>query len=54
VKKFLESLRQDEGQDIVEYGLLAAFISISAVLVIKILGPLLVPLYQSVKAALTP
>jgi len=54
VKKFLLAFRSDEGQDIVEYGLLAAFISISAVLVIKLIGPLLEPLYESVKVALTP
>ena len=47
-------LRRDEGQDTVEYGLLAAFISIFALLAIKAIGPLVNTLYESVKKAITP
>jgi Flp pilus assembly pilin Flp len=47
-------LRRDEGQDTVEYGLLAAFISISALLAIKAIGPLVNTLYESVKTAIAP
>lgn len=38
----------DEGQDVVEYGLLAAFISIAAVLTLSLIGPLVDNLYQEV------
>ena len=41
----------DSGQDTVEYGLLAAFISIAALLAIKAIGPLVESLYQQVAAA---
>ena len=46
-------IQDDEGQDMVEYALLAAFISIVAVAVIKLIGPLLNTLYTNVKNALT-
>lgn len=46
-------LRDEEGQDIVEYGLLAAFISVVAVVALKLMAPLIVPLYESVVAALS-
>ena len=44
-------LKNEEGQDMVEYGLLAAFISIVAVITIKAIGPLVNDLYQKVKDA---
>ena len=47
-------VREDEGQDMVEYALLAAFISIVAIVVIKAIGPLVNTIYENVKAALTP
>jgi Flp pilus assembly pilin Flp len=51
----LKKLFKDErGQDIIEYGLLASFMSITAIIVIKEIGPLIVPFYTSVKNALTP
>ncbi len=51
----LKKLFEDErGQDIMEYGLLAAFISVVALATIKLIGPLFEPLYESVKTALTP
>lgn len=52
--KKLENLFKDEkGQDIIEYGLLASFISIVAVLVVKAIGLLVVPLYEAVLGAMT-
>ncbi len=42
----------DRGQDIMEYGVLAAFISIAAVATVRIIGPLLLPLFALVAAAL--
>lgn len=44
-------LTDDEGQDTVEYGLLAAFISIAALLAIKAIGPLVEVLYQRIATA---
>lgn len=45
-------LWDDRGQDIIEYGVLAAFVSIAAVATIRIIGPLLLPLFALVRAAL--
>ena len=42
---------KEDGQDTVEYGLLAAFISIAALLAIKAIGPLVNDLYVKVKDA---
>ena len=47
-------IHEDEGQDVVEYALLAAFISIFAIVVIKAIGPLVNSIYENVKNALTP
>ncbi len=44
-------LKNEEGQDLTEYGLLAAFISIVAVITIKAIGPFVTDLYQKVKDA---
>jgi Flp pilus assembly pilin Flp len=47
-------LREDSGQDLTEYALLAGFISIVAVVTIKLIGPLVDALYQKIVPALTP
>ena len=44
-------LRDDQGQDVVEYALLASFISIAAVLTISAIGPLLSGLYTKIASA---
>jgi Flp pilus assembly pilin Flp len=55
MKKLLKRIfRQEEGQDIIEYGLLAAFISVVALVAIKALAPIIVPLYEAVVTAITP
>jgi Flp pilus assembly pilin Flp len=55
LKKLLNKLLKDEGgQDIIEYALLGAFISIAAVLIIRAIGPLLVTIYTGIRDALTP
>jgi Flp pilus assembly pilin Flp len=52
--RFLTRLiREDKGQDMVEYALLAAFISIVAIVTIRNIGPLVDAVYQNVQAALT-
>jgi pilus assembly protein Flp/PilA len=50
LKKFI---REEQGQDMVEYALLAAFISIVAIVTIRNIGPLVDAVYQNVQAALT-
>jgi Flp pilus assembly pilin Flp len=47
-------LRDERGQDMVEYALLASFISIVAIATIKLIGPLVNTIYVNVKDALTP
>jgi Flp pilus assembly pilin Flp len=47
-------IRNEEGQDVVEYALLAAFISIFAIVTIKLIGPLVNDIFIDVKDALTP
>lgn len=54
MKKLVAFLKKDEGQDTVEYALLAAFISIFAIIAIKAIGPLVNTIYVNVKNALTP
>ena len=54
-EEMLKKLFRDEkGQDMIEYALLAAFISIVAIAVIKLIGPLINDIYVDVKDALTP
>jgi Flp pilus assembly pilin Flp len=47
-------LRREEGQDMIEYAVLGAFISIVAILTIQAIGPLIDPLYVAIQNALTP
>ncbi|HZL85376.1 MAG TPA: Flp family type IVb pilin [Candidatus Krumholzibacteria bacterium] len=52
--RFLRNLlRKEDGQDMVEYALLAAFISIVAIVTIRNIGPLVDAVYQNVQSALT-
>lgn len=52
--RYLRSfLRDEQGQDMVEYALLAAFISIVAIVTIRAIGPLVNTIYTNVQAALT-
>ncbi len=46
--KLREILNREEGQDMVEYALLAALISIVAIAIIILLGPYLKDLFQDV------
>ncbi|MBU8932635.1 MAG: Flp family type IVb pilin [candidate division Zixibacteria bacterium] len=42
----------EEGQDIIEYALLASLISIAAIAAIVLIGPALVLIYEAIVAAL--
>lgn len=45
-------VREEQGQDLVEYALLAAFIALSATAMLALIGPQINLLYTSVKDAL--
>jgi Flp pilus assembly pilin Flp len=46
-------LKREEGQDMIEYAVLAAFISIVAIAVIRLIGPLITTIYQNIVTALS-
>jgi len=52
MKTLKHLLRDESGQDMVEYAVLAAFISIVAIATIRTIGPLIAAIYQNVAAAL--
>ena len=45
--------RDEQGQDMVEYALLAAFISIVAIATLRLIGPLVNAIYVRIQTALT-
>ena len=52
--EFMRFLTEEDGQDLVEYGLLGALISIVSVLAVQTIGSLLPTLYLAISNALTP
>jgi pilus assembly protein Flp/PilA len=50
---FVRFVREDEGQDIIEYSLLAAFISISGYLILQDIGTQVNSIYSNVQTATT-
>jgi Flp pilus assembly pilin Flp len=51
--RYLRSfIRDEQGQDMVEYALLAAFISIVAIATLRLIGPLVNTIYGNIRAAL--
>ena len=52
MKFFMRIMSDDSGQDMVEYGLLAAFISIVAIAALQAIGPLVNAVYVAVQNAL--
>jgi Flp pilus assembly pilin Flp len=49
MSRIKQLLRDESGQDMVEYGLLAALISIAALLTVRAIGPLVNALYEKVR-----
>jgi pilus assembly protein Flp/PilA len=43
-------IRDESGQDMVEYGLLAALISIVALVTIRLIGPMVAALFELVRS----
>ena len=52
--KLKHLFRDEKGQDMVEYALLGSFISIVAILTLRLIGPLVLTIYQNIESALTP
>jgi Flp pilus assembly pilin Flp len=52
LESLLERFEREEGQDMIEYALLAALISIVAIAIILLVGPYLKDLFQDVVNAL--
>jgi len=50
---FVRFVREDEGQDIIEYAMLAAFISISGYLIMQSIGSQVNSIYTNVQTATT-
>lgn len=50
IKRFI---REDDGQDMIEYALLASFISIVAIVALRAIGPLVNTIYTNIQTALT-
>ena len=48
---FVRFVREDEGQDIIEYSLLAAFVSISGYLILQSIGTAVNSIYTKVQTA---
>jgi Flp pilus assembly pilin Flp len=46
-------VRDEKGQDMVEYGLLGSFISVCAIVVLRGFAPLIQNMYQLVESALS-
>ncbi len=45
-------IREDEGQDLIEYALLAGLISIAVVAAINLIGARIIVLFDNIKAAI--
>ncbi len=50
---FKRLIRDERGQDMVEYALLASFISIVAIATLRLIGPLVDAIYVDIQGALT-
>jgi Flp pilus assembly pilin Flp len=50
---FMNFIRNEKGQDMVEYALLASFISIVAIATLRLIGPLVNTIYVAIQTALT-
>jgi Flp pilus assembly pilin Flp len=52
LKKLKGLFKDESGQDIIEYALLGALISIAAIVAILLIGPALLIIYNDIAAAL--
>ena len=49
---FMNFIRNEKGQDMVEYALLASFISLAAIAMLRLIGPLVNTIYTDIRDAL--
>jgi Flp pilus assembly pilin Flp len=52
LRKLINLLKDERGEDIIEYALLAAFISIIAIIAVKLVGTRVKDIFEDVAAAL--
>jgi Flp pilus assembly pilin Flp len=52
LRKINSVIRKEDGNDMIEYALLAAFISIVAIVALQAIGPLVNAIYLDIQAAL--
>ena len=52
LRKINSVIRKEDGNDMIEYALLAAFISIVAIVALQAIGPLVLGIYENIQAAL--
>jgi Flp pilus assembly pilin Flp len=52
LRKFTTVIRKEDGNDMIEYALLAAFISIVAIVALQAIGPLVLGIYENIQSAL--
>jgi Flp pilus assembly pilin Flp len=53
MKNLKRFIREEDGQDMIEYALLASFISIVAIVALRAIGPLVNTIYTNIQTALT-
>ncbi len=53
MRHLISFCKKDDGQDMVEYGLLAAFISIVAIVALRAIGPLVNAVFVNIQNALS-
>ena len=53
MNRLMRLLREEDGQDMIEYALLAAFISIVAIATLRAIGPLVNTVYTNIQTALS-
>ena len=51
--RMISLLRNEDGQDMIEYALLGSFISIVAILALRAIGPIVNTIYTNIQSSLT-
>ena len=51
--RFASIVREEDGQDLTEYALLASFLSIAAVVTVRAIGPLVLALWNNIQVAIS-
>jgi Flp pilus assembly pilin Flp len=51
--RMISLIRNEDGQDMIEYALLGSFISIVAILALRAIGPIVNTIYTNIQTSLT-